>query len=345
MLDLSMCSFINSRIRAMFSDLMDPAEIEKLDDTRDVEEAFSLLKRSPYALLTMNTCETANHLRSVEKEFIKHDIGIHRKIMANLWGDPLCLAGSLLERYELEEVKTLLRAWHRNLGAQGRDTVIHEAFVHDIDHNRVLFARDLQDLLDAFKGTPYHTPIEAGWGKYQETDEFFYVEAALDQDHFNRIWQQVDHFPVKDRDMVSRLMGIMIDMENISSMMQLKHYFGLIGGHPLRLKHPRRSRSKERTLHSRITEEVNTLIRNLVLITGTKMDQSKARLLEAVLYKKLFKESRQVLGGGQYSIATIMAYLVLKSAETHRIMSILYSKSGEQAANHIRKSLLLGSGS
>ncbi|MDE2028746.1 MAG: V-type ATPase subunit [Candidatus Omnitrophica bacterium] len=341
MQDLSRYAYINAKIRSQIGKLLVPDQIDRLIDAPNMRDAVLILSNSAYARFIENEDV---HLEELEKRLTQYDISLHLKISAHLWSEARRLLELLLERYELKQVKILLRARHQHMGAdEVRSLIVPGAFTHTVDADRFLASQGLDDLLNVLKDTPYKEPLARAWEDFQRTGFLFYVENALDADYFQRVWQQIDGLPAQDRQAASRLWGIETDMENISRLIRLKSNFHLSILEALKSMLPRGFKVKESLLQRAGTGEFSVMIKELtvgpyweLVSIAAKDTQQKLLLLEVVLYHALFNETGRVLAGFPFTIGTVLAYLILKGAETRRVLSILYSKSFGQSPERIR---------
>lgn len=350
MQNLSAYAFINAKVRAMIGQFLSAEDLNRLLHAKDIEEAIAVFKDTPYAALVRVDVLHEKGLEFIEKELKSYDISLHQKIMRGLpEGVPKEIAALLKERYELDQVKVLLRIWNQKAGDEARQYVDAEAFVHPVDIDKVMAARDADELAGAFAKTPFAAPILATKEKYQKTGSLFYIEAALDRDYFDRLWQEIDRLSGQDREIARRMVAIEIDIENISGLLRLKQYYDLPFTEAAPMVLPHGYKTNERLLRSIFLKEGGgTTLRGLAVgpyqdlaeLFGRGIDRSQLHLMEGVLTQVLLQEARRVLAGFPFTIGTVLGYLILKRMETRDIISILYSKSYGMKPDQIRGTLV-----
>jgi vacuolar-type H+-ATPase subunit C/Vma6 len=334
MKDLSTYAFINAKVRAMRGQCLSAEHFNRLIQARDIEDAIAVFKDTPYATLVRIDVLREKGLEFIEKELESYDISLHQKIMRGSADGCLKRIVALLrERYELDQIKVLLRIWNEKAG----------------DEARPMAARNVDELAGTFANTPFAKPILAGKEKYQKTGSLFYIEAALDRDYFDRLWRQIDRLPRQDREIAKRMVAIEIDIENISGLIRLKQYYDLPFDEVASIMLPRGYKTNEQLLRGIFFKEVGgTTSRGLAMgpyhdlaeLLGKGMDRSQLRLMEGVLTQVLFQEAQRALAGFPFTIGTILGYLILKRMETRNIISILYSKSYGMKPDQIRGILI-----
>jgi len=142
MLDLTKYSFVNAKIRAMLSYLLVPATYERLLSAKDIHEMTDILKNTPYKNIMERLDRGHIELENLEKEFIKEDLCIYRKV-CNMFSikEEKNFVSQLMEPYEIEELKVILRAWHKKIGIDVNDYIISDKINYDIDFKKILSAQ------------------------------------------------------------------------------------------------------------------------------------------------------------------------------------------------------------
>ncbi|MEI8011565.1 MAG: V-type ATPase subunit [Candidatus Omnitrophota bacterium] len=351
MRDLATYAAINSRIRAMSSQFLCPRIWDSLLAAHDIADLTLILQSTPYASFIRDTIIQNKDLEALEQAFLIDDVRTHDKII-KAWrekGHPGKVIDLLRERYELSEVKVLLRCWAAQDEASVRPHIFSEAFVHPIPIDRVFSAKNFNELVDAFAGTPYRHVLAGAATRYRKTGSLFYLEAAMDRDYFNRLWEEIDCLPHADRTAAARLVGVEVDMENISGLLRLRRYYDFPSGDLALIMLPRGYRINERMLRLAFVKEgfADTLkdmavrpYQDLGALFAKAMDHAGLSLLEGVLFQTLFSEARRVMRGFPFTIGTILAYLILKRAETRKLMSIFYGKNHGFSSDRIKGALL-----
>jgi vacuolar-type H+-ATPase subunit C/Vma6 len=322
MQDLSTYAFINAKVRAMLGQSLSAEDFNRLIQARDIEDAIALLKDTPYSSLIRIDVLHDKGLEFIEGELEAYDISLHQKIMRGLPVDGALkkIIALLKERYELDQVKVLLRTWNKKAGDEGRQ----------------IAARNVDELAGTLANTPFAKPILAGKEKYEKTGSLFYIETALDRDYFDRLWCQIDRLPRQDREIAKRMVGVEIDIENISGLIRLKGYYDLPFSEVASMMLPRGYKTNEQLLQAMFQGLAKGPYHDLAELLGKGMDRSQLHLMESVLIQVSLQEAKRALAGFPFTIGTILSYLILKRLETRNIISILYSKSYGMKPDQIR---------
>jgi len=348
MKDISTYAFTNAKIRSLVSFLLTSEELDKLIGSRDLQEAAASLKNTAYGRILKEEFSDEEQIKALEKELGKYDIDIFGKIKKSLAGEPDKLIELLIQRYELEQLKLSLRIWSKRSGIEDSKYLIR-GISRQIDFDSIISAKNIEDIILILDGTPYKQPILKALEKYKESKALFYLEASLDRDYFSRVWQEVGKLSGKDKEIALRLIGIEVDIQNINSIIRLKQYFNLPAGQALKIIIPGGLRINEPVARKvLLMDKINAMIQGVAIkpyeeletLLGKGLERSGLYMIESILYQALIKEARKMLCGYPFTIGTILAYFILKRAETQNIISILYGKSYGLDSERIRGSLV-----
>ena len=140
-----------------------------------------------------------------------------------------------------------------------------------------------------------------------------------------------------DAEVAAKLVGVEIDLQNISSLLRFKGYYGLSTEEALEYTLPRGASFGPKQLQESYAEEDSTRsIEKLVsdkypslrsMLTGNTKDQtSRLVLMERLLEEIMLYEVHRAMGGYPFTIGIILSYFVLKQREIHKLVAILNAK-------------------
>lgn len=332
MKDLAKYSFVNAKIRAMLSYLIEPALFLRAFEAKDFYDFIELFKATPYAENFRVADREKFKLQEIEKGLLLRDLAIHRKI---------CDAFSskhekhfiflLTQYYEIEELKTVLRIWHKKAQVDIEDYILDARVAFDIDFKRIAFAQSIEEIILFLDHTPYKNPLMLGREKFKERNSHFYLEAALDADYYRRLLEASAHFSRCDKKLAHKILGVEIDIENINWLIRMRKYYSLGLGQMLELLIPggeRVSKDSLRSLHT--SDEVDKIAETISTGPYAKLKdllETNIYFLEQFLYEVLFREIRKALAGFPFTIGIALGYLILKRRETRNVISLMYAKS------------------
>jgi len=333
MRELATYSFINAKIRAMISFLINPDLFSRILEVEDIYKAMELLKESPYY---KNAIEKApkeiTDLRIIEKLFIKNDLDIYRRIYRSTPGKTEKeLMNLLIEKYELEQLKTALRIWNKKTAVNTDDFILGEKINFDIDYKKIIYAPNIEEIILLLEDTPYRKPILNARNKFKEKGAVFYLEASLDIDYCQRIFSCIKLLSPRDQEIAKRVIGIEIDTENINWLIRMRKYYSLAACDILEWMIPGGARiNKENVARVYTTDGLTKIVDSVALGPYTKVRElieENVSFIENFLHEVLLKEVKRALSGYPFTIGAILGYVVLKRNETKNIVSLLYAKN------------------
>jgi V/A-type H+-transporting ATPase subunit C len=267
----------------------------------------------------------------LETGLLSGNLDTHRKVVAATTGKKeKRLIESLLERYEIEQLKTALRVWHKKAPAGLAESLYGDKIKNRIDYKRIAHAPSLDEILFLLGNTPYARPLAKAREKYETTNSLFYLEVALDIDYYQRLDEMVQKLSKTDRVMAKTILGVEIDIENIHWLIRLRKYYSLNMGEILEWIIPGGSKITKSSIRgSYISDDVNNLLDMVSPGPYTKikdLGESNNQQLEEFLSAALKQQARKALSGFPFTIGTVLGYLVLKKDETRNLISLLYAK-------------------
>jgi len=332
MRDLATYSFINAKIRAMISFLISPGLFSRMLEAEDFHKAMELLKESPYYKNAIEGIpKEITDSMIIEKQFIKNDLGIYKKIYRSAPGKTEKeLISLFIEKYELEQLKAALRIWNKKIPVNANDFILGEKISFDIDYKKIIYAPNIEEIILILDDTPYRKPILSARNRFKEKGSTFYLEVSLDIDYCRRILSCAELLSPRDQEIAKRVIGIEIDIENINWLIKMRKYYSLAAGDILEWMIPGGARiNKENVVSLYTTDGLTKIVDSVALGPYAKIKElieENMSFIENFLHEVLLKEIKRALSGYPFTIGAILGYVVLKRNETKNIISLLYAK-------------------
>ncbi|MFA6281492.1 MAG: V-type ATPase subunit [Candidatus Omnitrophota bacterium] len=332
MFDLTKYSFVNSKIRAMLSYLLSPAHFERLVEAKDTSEMMDIFKGTAYGVIVERLGRGHIELENLEKELIKEDLRIFRKVYDMFsTKEEKNFVAQLMERYEIEELKVVLRAWHKKIAINLNDYITSDTINFCIDFEKILAAQSIEEIIILLDHTPYKQSLLEAREKFKKQGSSFCLEVALDRSYYERLLATINKFSLSDKKVARKLLGLEIDIENINSLIRLKKYYSLGTEAIMEAVMPGGERIDEKDIEKFYsTGGLSKIVEGIGLVPHIKIknfDDENAYSIGNFLYEVLLHQVKKVLGGFPFTIGTTMGYLILKRRETHNIISLFYSKA------------------
>jgi len=332
MQELTKYAFANAKIRAMLSYLIDEDFFSRLWEATDIYELRDALKETAYKDVMEKITSGTIDLATLEKELLRRDLNIHRKVSFFLnTKNEKELIFLLIQRFELEELKVILRIWNKKIPVDKlEDYLLAQRINYDIDFKKLILCQNIEEVILLLDETPYKKPLIKAREKFKERNSIFYLEAGLDIDYYQRLLGAVEKLSSLDRQVARKILGIEIDIENINWLLRLRKYHSLGIGEILDWVIPggeRIDKDNIRSLYA--TNGLAKVIEGVALGPYAHIKnlmEQNVYLIENFLYDVLHSQIRKVLAGFPFTIGTILGYLILEHKETRNIISLFYAK-------------------
>jgi len=332
MRQLAKYSFVNAKVRAMLSYLIQPETFAALAEAKDIYEVIEGLKKTAYKGVIGGLQADSVDPEKLEREFLRYDLALYAKVQSSLSsGREKEFVSLMRQRYELEEIKVALRIWHNKLPLDIKDYLIAPKISFDIDFAKIAASETIEELILLLDHTPYKAALLKAKDAYKEKKSVFYLEAGLDVDYYQRLFDCIEGFSTVDKNVAHKVLGVAVDIENINSLIRFRKYYSLSIGQMLDWIVPGGAWVNKDTVRKFYTTDGLTKVVESIALgpyAGIKgMVESNTVFIENFLYEILLREVRKALSGFPFTIGTILGYLILKHRETRNIISLLNAKS------------------
>jgi V/A-type H+/Na+-transporting ATPase subunit C len=338
---LARYAFINAKLRARISKLLPEEAVGALVRAPSLIEAVQLLKGTGYGAVE-EVYTTTGDLKMAELALLERELELFVEVQKYLSGPPFAFVVALGARFEVENLKNVLRLWF-DRAIRGRDIqarsgyLLRKHVLHRLDIDALLGAADVEGFAELLAGTPYGAIVaENGRGVAAEKS-LFPVEVALDKHYYSQLLATADSLDRRDQAVARRLVGVEIDMANIGWIVRMKSFYDLPVERALRSIIPSGWSVDEKTARAayasqNVKQVLDAVLRSSYaglrsILSAEAIDSaSRLALVERILAEIMLYEVRHVLGGYPFSIGIVLAYFVLKQAEIRRLVTILNAK-------------------
>jgi vacuolar-type H+-ATPase subunit C/Vma6 len=194
-------SFVSAKLHGMRSKLYEGARLDALTSLRN-----------PFELIAAVLPGTDVRDRmDFERRLVEQHVRDLNRVRTLLDGPNRAFFDWQLERYRMENVKVLLRAWKARSESAGSDVRallvnLPEGYALSVD--RLLSAAKLTDFMWALPGRLYAQGIKRGAVQFHDTQKLFFIEAGLDAVYFEELCRRCGDLETADREEVEELLRI-----------------------------------------------------------------------------------------------------------------------------------------
>lgn len=341
---------ISARVRAMYADLLDSQDFARLSAVPDLPSLISQLKTTAYGpyLEALKDQEVTPqkvllHLKGRLADAFKSVIN-----MAPQQTRPLLL--QLYRYYEVDNLKAVLRGiLSGSTYSRIRDVLFPFGEMSVLPVQAMLEAGGIPAAVELLAGTVYEEPLSFAMKRYNVEQSLFSLEVALDLFYWRQLWQQAKRLTGTDRDQALRILGALMDMNNLTWVIRYRVYHDLSEEELINYTlpfgfHVRDEDVRAVAAGSDIASVVEGIYPGLKDVNALMAEPRRGLpQLEVRLKRQLMEQCRAAFVGDPFHIGVPLAFLVLSDLEIQDLTVLVEAKSSgmpeEQYAPYLLRSL------
>jgi vacuolar-type H+-ATPase subunit C/Vma6 len=314
---------IHGRVRAMMSTLLAPPVWAGLYEAPDLVALFGLLKDTAYGpYLASGDDQNLTPRRAVYQ--IKDRLA---DTYVTVIGSAPVHARPLLTQFcrhlQVDNLKAVLRSL---VTGASWDRVRYVLFppgpVPALPAQVMVEAGSVEAAVEQLRGTPYYDTLAHAMTRYTAEQSLFPLEVALDLSYWRVLWNDVNRLPSQDRAQALRIVGALLDLNNLMWAIRYRAYHHL---------------SEEEVINYTLpfghqVRDVDGLLRE---------PRSGLPELELQLQRHVVDQCRAAFSGYPFHIGIPLAYVVLNELEIQDLTVLIEAKSVHMPAEEFRPHLLM----
>ncbi|MCL6584079.1 MAG: V-type ATPase subunit [bacterium] len=320
-------SYINAKLRALKSRLLGPADYENLLGVCGYSGLVECLRNTSYGPLLGKVEASFDGLIQM---FYQELFDCYHKVINSLSGNRRRLIQHLYQKYELENLKAIVRTI-----CQGKPKKELERVLLPIEETvsfsqqALLQSNSLEEVLIQLRRTCYHSSLRSALYRFEEERDSFPLEMALDLSYYNQLWKIISTLSRREQKIVRSILGVQMDILNITWTFRFKevyHFspeeilnYGLMQGchiSPERRKKLAFSVDRKDVVSNLALTPYQTLLANLEDIEACSTQ----------LHSYLLNLARKNWQGVPFHLGTVLDYVFFKEMEVKNLISLTEAK-------------------
>lgn len=344
--------YCNARARGMRSRLLKTPFLDQLMAAPDLAKVIQLLMETEYAPELEEQLIHGHTTGAVDEALKVNMVRTFNKVMGFVNGEAEDLLTTLLGRWDLFNIKTIIRGKHMKLSAEEiEDSLFAVGQFSSVDLKALARETDVRGVADTLVtwNVPYSEPLRAAMPEYVRSNDLSLLELALDKYYFqwaaSRLAGRRSNVAL-----ARRLMGSQTDAINLLTVFRLQkadiedmdvERFFLPGGINI---------SKELFMllapMSDVDEVIDRLKRTpygpqLDPVVINYIEENSISVFERALEDYVMRHALAAGRGDPLGVGILIGYLWAKQNEITNLRIIVKGKAVGMPADRMRKELIL----
>ncbi|MDP2181254.1 MAG: ATP synthase A1 subunit C [Actinomycetota bacterium] len=344
--------YSNARIRGMKSRLLDRVFLDSLIAAPEIGNLIQDLSDTEYGPDLEEALIRGRDAAAVDEALKNNMVRTFRKVFGFLNEEAAYILATLLGRWDVFNIKTILRGKHMQLStAEINEGLLPAGYLTQIDLEALSSMGDIRGVVDtaATWGLPFASAMREGYAEYMRSGELADLELAMDR-YFTgwaaaRLVRRSNNVQ-----MAKRLLGIQVDILNLVMVFRLQkadmesvnvETFFLEGGRDV-------GKELYRELgHMSDIDEVLDRLRGtpygktLDDVSLHYLETNTIAVFERALEDYLVRKALTYGTGDPLGIGVVIAYLWAKQNEITNLRIIVKGKSVGMPVDRVRGELIL----
>src|SRR3990172_4299101 len=338
---------ISARVRAMYSSLLSPQDMARLSDTPDFSSLIAQLKLTAYGPYLENLKDRELTPGRVDLQIKGRLADFYYSVIHMAPEHARPILKQLYRYFEVQNLKAVLRgvvtdpSWERVSGVlfpMGSMTVLPaQAMVE---------AGNVSAAVELLQGTMYYETLSFAMKRYSAEQNLFPLEVALDLYYWRQLWQEAKKLQGQDREQASRIIGSLMDVNNLMWVIRYKVYHQLSEEEVINYTLPFGFRVRD--------EDVRAIAAgaDLSMVVGrvfpgipdlnSLLEEPRREIgrLEILLKRHIMNQCLAAFTGNPFHIGVPLAFLILSDLEIQDLTVLIEAKSSQMSAEEYLPYLL-----
>ncbi len=345
---------ISSRVRAMYSELLSPQDIDRLSDSSDFSSLFTSLKSTSYGPYLDNLKDKDINPRRAIIQVKSRLANAYYSVIQMTPVETRPLVKQLYRNFEIGNLKAVLRSLvavststsESSLWDRVRDVLFPLGSISAIPAQAMVESGSITSAVDLLNGSPYEDALSFAMKRYSSEQNLFPIEVALDLAYWRRLWAETKKLTGADREHGVKIIGSLLDMNNLMWAVRYRVYHKLSEEEVINYTLPFGYRVQDTDIRAiaagaDIAATISRLYPSLPDLNPL-LEDPKTGLpkLEVLLKRQLLKQCLTAFVGSPFHIGIPLAFLVMSDIETQDLIVLIEAKSSNLKEEEFRPFLL-----
>lgn len=345
---------ISTRVRAMYADLLTPQEMNRLSDSPDLPALVNALKTTPYGKYLSGLKDSELTSRRVILQIRNRLSASYASVVQQAPEQTRPLVRQLFRYFEVGNLKAVLRSiqtvssWNSDIAPwdRVREVLFPFGAFASIPAQAMVESGSVSSAVELLRGTPYEAIMSFAMKRFSAEQNLFPLEVALDLDYWRRLWGEVKLLKGRDRDMGGKLIGSLLDLNNLMWVIRYKTYHKLSEEELINYTLPFGYRVKDEDVRAIAAgADIPSIVSRIypdIPDPSALLDHPQSGLpkLEHLLKQQVMRQCVSTFIGYPFHIGLPLAYLLLSDFEIQDLVVLIEAKASRLKDEDFRPLLL-----
>ena len=345
---------ISARVRAMYAELLTPQDIVRLSESPDFSSLFNAFKTTAYGPYLEGLKDKDINPRRVIIQIKRKLADAFYSVIQMAPVETRPLVKQLYRYYEIGNLKAILRAivtvstWNTEGGLweRVRDVLFPLGPESVLPAQAMVESGNIATAVDLLQRTPYEEALSFAMKRYSSEQNLFPIEVALDLSYWRRLWSEAQRLTGQDRQHSVRIIGSLLDMNNLLWAIRYKVYYKLSEEEVINYTLPFGYRVKDSDIRAIAAgtdpaSVINRVFPGIPDISALlENPQTGLPRLEVLLKQRIMRECLAAFVGNPFHIGLPLAFLILHDFEVQDLIVLIEAKSSGLPEDEYRTFLL-----
>jgi V/A-type H+-transporting ATPase subunit C len=331
----------------MYSSLLSPQDFARLSDSPDLPTLISQLKNTAYGPYLENVKEKDLTPQKVELQIKERLADSYASVIQMAPQHAKPLLKQLYRYFEVDNLKAVLRSilidpnWERI-----REVLFPMGSMSVLPAQAMVESGSMGSAIELLQGTPYYETLSFAMKRYSTEQNLFPLEVALDLYYWRQLWAEAKKLQGQDREQALRIIGSLMDVNNLMWVMRYKVYYQLSEEEIINYTLPFGYHVRD--------EDVRSIAAgaDLAAVVGrvfpgipdlnTLLENPRVGLpqLEIILKRRLMQQCLSAFTGNPFHIGIPLAFLILSQLEIEDLTVLIEAKSSQMPEEEFKPFML-----
>jgi V/A-type H+-transporting ATPase subunit C len=338
---------ISARVRAMYSSLLSAQDFSRLNEAPDFPSLIGQLKQTAYSPYLESLKDKDLTPRKVDLQIKGRLADSYYSVIHIAPEQTRSLLKQLYRNFEVGNLKAVLRGivtdptWDRI-----REVLFPLGTMTVLPAQAMVEAGSIGSAVELLKNTVYDETLSFAMKRYSTEQNLFPLEVALDLFYWRQLWQEAKRLQGLDRDQALRIIGSLMDMNNLMWVIRYRVYHNLSEEELINYTLPFGFHVHDEDIRAiaagvdiaSVVERVYPAVTDV----GVLLAEPRSGLpqLEIKLKRHVMKQCLAAFSGNPFHIGIPLAFLILSDLEIQDLTVLIEAKSSKMPNEEYQPYLL-----